>query len=70
MYVQRWWVAPFIFNFSFYDFFLLFLSMISLYDVDQVNADWAQGFQERETSNSSGDQGTETAISLSRCEQP
>ena len=26
-----------------------------------------QSFQERETSNSSGDQGTETAISLSRC---
>ena len=35
-----------------------------------LEADWAQGFQERETSNSSGDQGTETAISLSRYERP
>ena len=31
-----------------------------------LEADWVRGFQERENSNSSGDQGTETAISLSR----
>ncbi len=32
-----------------------------------LEVDWVQSFQDRETSNSSGDQGTETAISLSRC---
>jgi hypothetical protein len=31
-----------------------------------LEADWVRGFQERENSNSSGDQGTESAISLSR----
>ena len=34
-----------------------------------LEVDWVQSFQDRETSNSSGDQGTETAISLSRCVQ-
>lgn len=32
-----------------------------------LEVDWVRSFQERENSNSSGDQGTETAISLSRC---